>query len=472
MDLKEGIIDTHAHLDDPRFDGDRAAVLERAWEAGIEAILTVGCWSPGRGFGPVPEIVAGDRRIFGALGVHPHDAGEADGDEPFELIERLAGEGERFAAVGETGLDYHYDNSPRQAQRRIFGRHIRLARKLGLPLVIHSREADDDTLSVMEEEGAAEVGGVMHCFSGGVRLAEAAMEMGFHLSFSGVVTFPGAVELRETAASVPVERMLVETDCPYLAPAPHRGRRNEPAYVVETVRALARIKGLSPDDVARVTALNARTLFAMGGRGGRGAEQEARIAYAIRNSLYLNITNRCTNYCTFCAKFRSYTVKGHYLRLRREPTYEELLGAIGPDPAQRYDEIVFCGYGEPLIRMELVKKLGRTLRKMGCRIRIDTDGLANLVHGRNVLKELAFVDTISVSMNAPDSKTYQRLVRTPFGDRAFPAILWFLREARKHVAKVVATVVAVPGLDIEACRRVAEDELGVGFRVREYNEVG
>jgi len=305
----------------------------------------------------------------------------------------------------------------------------------------------------------------MHCFSGDLAMARELIEMGFYISISGVVTFKGAENVREAVKATPTERLLIETDCPYLAPAPKRGRRNEPAFVVETARAIAGLKGLSLEDVARITTLNADSVF------GLAVPEKARIAYRIRNSLYLNITNRCTNRCTFCAKFKSYTVKGHFLRLNEEPGFREIIDAIGGTP-EKYDEIVFCGYGEPLIRIELVKKVGLFLKRMGCRIRIDTDGLANLVHGRNVLAELMFVDTISVSLNAPDSKTYQELVKTPFGDAAFPAVLYFLREAKKYIPRVVASVVAVPGLDIEACRRVAVEDAGVEFRVREYNEVG
>ncbi|MBI5586822.1 MAG: TatD family hydrolase, partial [Deltaproteobacteria bacterium] len=301
--------------------------------------------------------------------------------------------------------------------------------------------------------------------SGSPELAREALKMGFYLSFTGVITYPNAEGLREVVKAVPIEKILVETDCPYLPPAPDRGKRNEPAYIISTAKKIAWLKGLSLNDVARITTNNAEDLF------GLKKKEPVKIAYPIRNSLYLNITNRCTNYCTFCAKFKSYTVKGHYLRLSEEPTFEEVLAAVGDDPA-RYDEIVFCGFGEPLIRLDLVRKVGMRLKRMGCKIRIDTDGLANLVHGKNVLPELMFVDVISVSMNAPDSGTYQKIVKTPFGDAAFPAILYFLREAKKYIPKVIASVVAVPGLDIEACRKVAEDDIGVVFRVREYDSVG
>lgn len=461
-------IDTHAHLDDPRFDSDRDSVIDRAAEAGLKTIVSVGCWNSKHGFTRLLEILRKYEFLYAALGVHPHEAKEAVDDTPFELIKKLALEYKgRIIAIGETGLDYHYDHSPKERQKEVFAKEIRLARELNLPLIIHSREADKDTIEILKAEGAHEIGGVFHCFSGDMKTAEEAVKLGFFLSFTGVITFSNAEGLRNIIKAVPVENMLIETDCPYLAPIPHRGKRNEPSYVVNTASKIAEIKNLSVDDVARITTRNAEGLFGMAKQA-----EDVKIAYPIRKSLYLNITNRCTNYCTFCAKFKSYTVKGHYLRLAEEPTFDEVLAAIGPDPEDKYDEIVFCGFGEPLIRLDLVKQVGMHLKRRGCRIRIDTDGLANLVHRKNVLPELMFVDTISVSMNAPDSETYQKLIKTPFGDQSYPAILYFLREAKKYIAKVVASVVAVPGLDIEACRKVAEDDIGVMFRVREYDQVG
>jgi TatD DNase family protein len=465
--------DTHAHLDDPRFNEDIEEVIRRSGDAGLTSIITVGCWDGFEGFRGVMDIVRHNAPIYCALGVHPHDAEGVNDETPFGLIRELAGAlKNKLVAVGEAGLDYHYLNSPKEAQIFCFTRQIRLARELNLPLIVHTREAEEDTLKILKSEGAMDVGGVVHCFSGSLGMAQECLEMGFYLSFTGAVTFPKADGIREVVKAVPIERILLETDCPYLAPVPHRGKRCEPSFVVETAKKIAEVKGLSLEDVARITTLNAEGLFGLGGLGPeRESEAPAKIAYPIRDSLYLNITNRCTNHCTFCAKFSSYTVKGHYLKLPNEPGFEEVIGAVGPDPL-RYDEIVFCGFGEPLIRLELVKKAGLHLKKMGCRIRIDTDGLANLVHGRNILPELKFVDSISVSLNAPDSETYQGIIQTPFKDGAYPAIIGFLREAKRYIPEVVATVVAVPGLDIEACRKVAEGELGVKFRVREYNLVG
>lgn len=465
------LIDTHAHLDDIRFKDDRDIVIQRARDAGVRKIISVGCWSREKGFKGLLEVLSYYDFIYAALGVHPHEAKDAVGGEPLALIRKLALEStatgnNRVVAIGETGLDYHYEHSPKDVQKKVFADQLDLARELALPVVIHSREAEKDTFEVLKGNGHPEHGGVFHCFSGTKEMARKALDAGFYLSFTGVVTYPKATDLQDVVRYVPVERMLVETDCPYLSPVPQRGKRNEPAFVVNVANAIASLKGLTFEDVGRITTLNAEELFGL-----KREDIKARIAYPIRESLYLNITNRCSNYCSFCAKFKSYTVKGHYLKLGQEPTAAEVLASIGPDPL-KYDEIVFCGFGEPLIRLDVVKEVGMTLKKRGCRIRIDTDGLANLVHGRNVLPELQFVDTISVSLNAPDSATYQKLIKTPFGDNAYPAILYFLREAKKHIAKVVASAVTVPGIDIEACRRVAEDEIGVAFRARQYDSVG
>lgn len=482
----EGIlVDTHAHLDDPRYGEDIDKILERAKEAGLEYIVSVGCLRQKTTHDPeisdanlkrLIEIMKKYDMVYGAVGIHPHDAGSAVVGTLSKIAE-LAGD-KKVVAVGETGLDYYYEHSPKDLQKDLFVKQINIARQLNLPLIIHSREAEKDTIDIIRHEDVRETGGVVHCFSGSYEMAKKCLDMGLYISFTGIVTFQNAAALHELVRKIPVEYMLLETDCPYLAPQPHRGKRNEPSFVAFVAGRIAELKKLSYNDVARITTQNAKKLFNL--QPNSENPKPFRIAYQIRNSLYLNITNRCTNYCTFCAKYapagfkgktNNYTVKGHNLKLEKEPTAQEILNATGQNPT-RYDEIVFCGFGEPLIRLDTVKEVGMLLKKMGCRIRIDTDGTANLLHGKNCLRELAFVDVISVSMNAPDSETYQKLVKTPFKEKAFPGVLWFLKEAKRYIPKVIATVVAVPGLDIEACRRLAEDEIGVGFRVREYNVVG
>jgi len=457
------LVDSHAHLDDPRFAEDLDAVLERAAAAGVDQILTVGCDLPSSQRSI--DLAYRYPNIHAAVGIHPHDALTAD-DKAIAALREMAENNAKIVAIGETGLDYYRDRAPRDAQREAFRRQIRLARELVKPLIIHDRDAHDEILAIMREEQAAEVGGVLHCFSGDLAMARACIEMNFLISFPGTLTFPANQALRDVAAGLPIDVMLVETDCPYLAPQPWRGKRNEPAYTRATAELLAQIKGLTLDDVARVTTLNAFRLFGIG-----NIDQQTRIAYAIRNSLYLNITNRCTNACTFCAKFRDFTVKGHQLCLQREPDLDEVLAAIG-DPSG-YDEVVFCGYGEPLLRLDLIKEVAAWLKTRGLTVRINTDGQANLVHGRNILPELqGLIDAVSVSLNAADAETYQKLCRSEYGgEAAYTAVKEFLRDAPKYIPSVTASAVALPGLDVEAVRKVAE-ELKVEFREREYNDLG
>ncbi|WP_305041855.1 TatD family hydrolase [Geoalkalibacter sp.] len=461
MSLQSSLIDTHAHLDNRPFAEDLDQVIARARDNGVRTILTVGC-----DLASSRQSIALAQRfaeVHAAVGIHPHDALQAD-DEGLKQLRAML-DAPKVVAVGETGLDFYRDRAPRDAQRLAFRRQIRLAREVARPLIVHDRDAHDEILSILREERASEVGGVIHCFSGDIAMARSCLEMGFYISFPATLTYPRNEELRQVARAVPMERLLLETDCPYLAPQPLRGKRNEPAYVRMTAEKVAEIKGLSLEDVARITTLNAHTLFGIG-----RAEQSVRIAYAIRNSLYLNITNRCTNACSFCAKFSDFTVKGHRLKLDHEPDAAEVIAAIG-DP-RSYDEVVFCGYGEPLLRLALIKEVAAWLKQHGCKVRINTDGQANLVHGRNILPELVgLVDCLSVSLNAPDAATYQRLCRSQFGEKAFTGVQDFIREAARAIPEVVASAVTVPGLDIEACRRLAEG-LGATFRAREYNEVG
>jgi TatD DNase family protein len=455
------LIDTHAHLDSGQFAADMEAVVARAGAAGIRHILTIGCdLASSRAS---VAIASEHPTIYAAVGIHPHDAGEADTAGIAEL-RRLAAE-PKVVAVGEIGLDFYRDRSPREVQRQAFRAQIRLARELGLPVIVHDREAHAEVLQILREERASEVGGVLHCFSGDLAMARACIELGFYISFPGTLTYPKNEAAREVVRGIPVDQILVETDCPYLAPQAHRGKRNEPAFVRHTAEAIAAIKGLTIDDVARITTLNAFNLFGIG-----EADTTSKIAYRIRDSLYLNITNRCTNACIFCAKFKDFTVKGHHLRLEHEPTPAQVLAAIG-DPG-RFQEVVFCGYGEPLIRLDLVKEVAAWLKQRGVRVRINTDGQANLVHRRNVLPELeGLVDAVSVSLNAPDAETYQRLCRSKFGESGFQAVKDFLVAAKQHIPSVTATAVGLPGIDLEACRKVAAG-IGVEFREREYNEVG
>ena len=245
------VVDSHCHLDDPKFDSDREQAIERALAAGVERLMAIGT-----GDGP-PDLETAIRLadrypfIFATIGVHPHDASKAT-PETFERLRALAAH-PKVLAIGEIGLDYHYDFSPRDVQREVFERQLDLAAETGKTVVIHTREAWDDTMALIRGRARA---GIMHCFTGDEQQAREALDLGFHLSFGGVLTFPKADAVRDAARITPDDRLLVETDCPYLAPVPHRGKRNEPAFVVETVRRLADVRGRTPEEIAELTTRN------------------------------------------------------------------------------------------------------------------------------------------------------------------------------------------------------------------------
>jgi TatD DNase family protein len=255
-------VDSHAHIDGPEFDADRDEMLERALAAGVTTILNVGTGDPHSGvFERAIELGHRHDRVYTAIGVHPHDARFYD-DQAEALIKQLFETGGRVIAWGEIGLDFHYNNSPRDVQLEVFKRQLRAAREVGVPVIIHTREAESETIEILQSEYTdAECGGVFHCFSGSKDLARRALDLGFAISFSGIVTFRRADELREIAKEVPLDRLLIETDCPFLAPVPYRGKRNEPAYVVEVARCIAELRGLPLQEIARLTTDNFENLF-------------------------------------------------------------------------------------------------------------------------------------------------------------------------------------------------------------------
>ncbi len=453
------MIDTHCHLEMEAFDDDREDVIRRAEEAGIQYIINAGSDREGNIKGL--KLSGKYRHVYSAVGIHPHDARYLD-KSLFDELKRWV-ERPKVVAIGEIGLDYHYLHSAKGVQIEAFMRQIALARELDLPIIVHSREAKNDTIRILREE-ASDVDGVLHCFSGDIKMAKEAMELGFHISIAGTVTFKNAKTLREIVGYIPDEFLLIETDAPYLAPIPMRGKRNEPAFLRHTAQAIAEIRGISLADLVRITTLNAMRLFKLGSVSSQGE-----IAYKIRDSLYLNITNRCTNKCGFCVKSRTSYVKGHNLRLQKEPSALQLIKAI-QDPRE-YKEIVFCGIGEPLLRLDVVKKVSAWVKKNGGRVRINTNGQGNLIHGRNILPELqGIVDSLSVSLDAEDAHKYEKICR-PSIKGSFEGVISFIREAAAVIPEVKATVVRVSGANIEKCRKVAEG-LGVELRVRDFDMVG
>ncbi len=259
-------VDSHAHISGEEYDADRDEVIERARAAGVCAILNIGSGEPASGvFERAIEVAEQYENVYAAIGIHPHDAHLFDEGVAAQL-EQLLGGGSRLVALGEIGLDYHYDHSPRDAQRKVFARQLRLARDLALPVIIHSREADAETIEILRNEWQGSVrGGVMHCFGGSASMAEDALQLGMMISFAGNITFKNAENLRDAARYVPLERLLIETDCPYLTPVPFRGKRNEPARVVEVARQLAELKNLPVEEIGRITTNNFSQMFGIPG---------------------------------------------------------------------------------------------------------------------------------------------------------------------------------------------------------------
>jgi TatD DNase family protein len=260
------LVDSHCHVAEPEFDDDRAAVLARAAASGVTTLVCVG--ATGAVEANLPSVALagrhGEVEVFSTVGIHPHHASTGD-DAAFATLERIAAS-RGVVAIGETGLDFHYDFSPRPSQLAAFARTVALARRLRRPLVVHVREAHAEAAALLRAEAAADVGGVIHCFTGDAADAARYLDLGFHISFSGIVTFKNAAPVREAACIVPADRLMVETDAPYLAPVPHRGRRNEPAWVRAVAEAVAAVRGEALDAVAAATTRNARRLFALDAR--------------------------------------------------------------------------------------------------------------------------------------------------------------------------------------------------------------
>jgi TatD DNase family protein len=450
------LCDSHAHLTDDSFNSDLDSVVNRAIDARVGIIVV-----------PGNNVLTSMRamrmaekygRVYSAVGLHPHDAERlvSERDE-LERIARAGAADGNVVAIGETGLDYHYNHSSREDQLAAFRWHVGLAHELGLPVIIHSREAEDDIKSVIRLVGVPTAGGVLHCFSGDKYFALWGIDNGLLVSFSGTITFKKTANPDSPTKITPPDKTLIETDSPYLAPVPKRGRRNEPAYLPFIAERLAADRGVRLDDVYAETTLAARELF------GIPVDFGGVIVYRIGRNLYINLTNRCTNRCEFCVREFADGVGGHDLRLRAEPTVKEIVEAIG-DLAD-YDEIVFCGYGEPTVRWETVKETAQAIKKAGGYVRLNTNGLIVLITGSDITKEMpGLLDEVSVSLNAPDEKTYSDVCRPEFGDRAWPAVLDFIRKARA-VVKTRVSMVRHHKIDEGAVRRLAE-ELGVSLKVR------
>ncbi len=268
---------------------------------------------------------------------------------------------------------------------------------------------------------------------------------------------------------VPADRLFVETDCPFLAPVPRRGKRNEPSYVGHTAQLIADVRGLKIDDVQRTTTLNFFELFGIGKNVETGT-----VSYKIRNSLYLNLTTRCTADCSFCTRLTRPVVQGYNLQLDREPTADEVWASI--DDCTKYDEIVFCGYGEPTLRLDVIKEVSKKIKAAGGKVRLNTNGHGNVINKRNILPELkGLIDSVSVSLNADTAEAYDEIVRPLPGlrDGIYEKVKDFIEESKKYIPNVQATVVThQDGVDESKCEDISKNDFDVDYRERRYNIVG
>ena len=457
------LIDTHCHLDDAKFNTDRDEVIRRADAAGVKYIINVG--SDLENSKNAVAIAKKHANIYATVGMHPHDARMLD-EAAFTEFKKLAKE-QKVVAIGEIGLDYYRNLSSKSDQANVFKKFLALAKDTNLSVIIHSRDADKDSLNILKEYKPDKA--VLHCFAGSLKMLEEVLAIGYYISYTCAVTFKNVDNLRELVKNTPIERMMLETDAPYMAPQQFRGKRCEPAYVAILADEIARLKGLSVDDVARITSFNAYNLF---GVGEKPTAQTAKntIAYKIRGSLYLNITNRCTNKCSFCVRNYTDFVKGHNLRLEAEPTVDELIKAVG-DPA-KYKQVVFCGYGEPTMRLDIVLDVAKKLKAKGANIRLITNGHGNLINKTDILPKLkGLIDELSVSLDVDTKEKYNKICQPDFGPGTFDKVKEFTLEAKKYIPSIEATFLDMDGIDIDKCKQIAS-ELGVNCRIRKYNEVG
>ena len=465
------LVDTHSHLNHEKF-ANIEEILERARASEVEYVIVPG-WDLVSSEKAI-ELADKFENVYAAVGYHPHDASKADGSSLRKIAELSAHK--KVVAIGEIGLDYHYNLSSPEVQRKMFEEQIEIAKSVKLPVSIHNRESDSNLMEILERQALAgwtlpkrfdyqiapQPRGVLHSFNSKYEIARCAIELGFYLGISGMVTFGkknSESELQKVVTSIQPEHFLLETDAPYLAPVPHRGETNEPSYVPFIAEKIAVLQNLNPEDIRRTTSYNAYKLF------GVGEKPEAKITYQIRDSLYVNLTLRCDSDCVFCDRKGEAMVKGHNLHIEKEPSAEELIKEIG-DP-KRFGEIVFCGYGEPTIRLEVVKQVARYVKDNGGKTRLDTDGHGNVINHRNILPELrGLIDAVSISLNSTDPEEYQRLMGTENG-KQWEMMIEFAKEAKNFIPEIYMSVVGMNGVDTDAARKFVEEEVGAKFRYRQ-----
>ncbi len=449
-------VDTHAHLFYHNFKGELDNIIQRAKENQVDYIIV-----PSTDFNTAKQTLDLTEKydmVYGAVGIHPHDT--KDWDKRFlSNIEEIA-KHDKINAVGEIGLDYYYDYSPKEDQIRAFKDQIELALKLNLPVIIHNREADEDIMKIISSYCGTGLKAQFHCFSGPIENARDLVRQHHFLSFTGNITFKKAEELQNILKKVSLEHLLLETDSPFMTPVPHRGTRNEPAYVKIVAQKIAEVHNMPLEDIARITSFNAFRMF------GIGSLPKTSFTYKIGNALYINITNRCNADCIFCRRKEEPYIKGYNLGMSRseEPSAEVYIREIG-NPLQ-YSEIVFCGFGEPTLRWEDVKQVAGFIKSRNGKTRLDTNGHGNVINKRDITPEMKdLFDTVSISLNTANNEQYAEIMGVDPG--MFGEMIDFAKKTKQFVKKLVMTLVSYDNVDIEGAKKMAE-EIGAEFRLREY----
>jgi TatD DNase family protein len=458
------LVDSHCHLHEEQFREDFEAMLERARAAGVGMMVTNG--TDLETSQAAVALAEQHPDIYAAVGISPHDAEKCTGDW-LDQVRSLAASSDKVVAIGETGLDFVRSEASHEMQEKAFIQQIKLAWELDLAVVVHCRQADERVLQILQDHaGSGQLRVIMHCFSGDEYLARGVLAMGYYISFAGNLTYPKSRPTRRAAELAPDDRMLIETDAPFLPVQSARGKRCEPAMIEETAEKLAAVRNLSRRDIERITERNFRIAF------GLPISKKDVLFYAMREKLYVNLTNRCPNKCGFCPRARDrFLISGHELQLNREAPAEEYVKALGT--FEGFEELVFCGSGEPTVRLEELKTVAKAGREQGYKkIRLDTNGLGSLINGRKIAPELAgLIDEAWVAINAPDARVYSRLCKSAFGDKAYGAVLEFARDCKAAGITVVLAAVNVPGVDIQGCLKAAK-RLGMEFRSRKYQKLG
>ncbi len=449
-------VDTHAHLFYPDFNGDINQILDNARANGVDYIIVPG--TDLASSAQAVELASKYDMIYATIGIHPHDTAEWE-DSLIKNIEELAAN-TKVVGIGEIGLDYHYDFSPKEKQIPAFKNQIELALDLNLPIVVHNREADNDIMEIIRSYKNSGLKAQFHCFSGSLEDARELVSLNHFISFTGNITFPKADNLRKIVENVQVENLMLETDAPFMTPVPHRGKRNEPANIKLVAEKIAEIQKISVENVANATSFNAYKLF------GIGSKKDLSFTYEIGDALYINVTNRCNADCIFCDRKGEAVIKGYNLKMKKseEPPAEVYIKEIG-DP-KKYSEIVFCGYGEPTIRWDVVKEISKYVKESGGKTRMNTDGHGNYINKKDITPELeGLIDTVSISLNSVDPEQYAKLMRVD--SKMHAEMIDFAKKAKQYT-NVVMTVVGMNEIDTEAAKRFVENEIGVNYRTRPY----